>query len=150
MTLVRFGNSRTGFPALPGLMETLLGTELFDNLNFSGSGNSLPAVNVKETANDFIVEVAAPGMTKEDFKIKLENNVLSISSEKEERNVEKTDTNNYTRREFSYQSFQRSMVLPAGVEADKIKAAYKDGILSVSIPKKEEVKAKPSRMIEVL
>ncbi len=149
MTLVRFGNPRNGFSALPSLMETLLGTELFDKTNASAGGTSLPAVNVQETKDEFIIEVAAPGMRKEDFNIRLENNVLAISSEREESHEDQENSKKFSRREFSYQSFQRTMTLPSGVESDKINASYKDGILYVSIPKKEEMKEKPPKLIKV-
>ena len=116
--------------------------------NFSGPNSTLPAVNVRETNDDFILEVAAPGMSKKDFKISFQNNLLTISSEKEE---EREDKNNgYSRREFSYKSFQRSFTVPAfEVDSDKISATYADGILNVKIPKREEVKPKPAREIKI-
>lgn len=123
---------------------------LFDwsSRNFSDSATTLPSVNVKETAENFVVEVAAPGMKKEDFKIELENNVLTISSEVQHENEEKEE--NYTRREFSYQSFQRSFNLNNRVVDDaNIAATYQDGILVLTLPKKEEAKTKPSRLIEI-
>jgi len=116
--------------------------------NFSGPNNTLPAVNVKETDDEYILEVAAPGMTKKDFKVNFHNNVLTISSEKQEEKKENDD--NYTRREFSYQSFQRSFTVPHNdVDSDKISAAYADGILNVKLPKREEVKPKPAREIKI-
>ncbi len=78
--------------------------------NFSSTNSSLPMVNVKETADDFVIELAAPGMDKKDFKVNFKNNVITISSEKEDKKEEKNE--NYTRREFSYQSFQRSFTVP--------------------------------------
>lgn len=123
---------------------------LFDwtTRNYSESETTLPSVNVKETTNDFIVEVAVPGMKKEDFKIELENNVLTISSEIQQENEEKEE--NYTRREFSYQSFQRSFNLNNRVVDDaNIAASYQDGILVLTLPKKDEAKTKPSRLIEI-
>lgn len=116
--------------------------------NFSDSNTSLPAVNVKETNDEYMIEVAAPGMTKDDFQISLHNNVLTVSSEKQdERNEEKE---NYTRREFSYQSFQRSFTVPENnVMSDKIEAAYSDGILKITLPKRDEVKPKPKREIKI-
>lgn len=117
--------------------------------NFSNSNTSLPSVNVKETNDEFIIEVAAPGMKKNDFKINLRNNILSISSEKKEENEDKNE--NYTRKEFSYQSFQRSFtVLENDVESNKITANYSDGILRINLPKREEIKPKPAREIKIL
>jgi HSP20 family protein len=92
--------------------------------------------------------MAAPGMTKDDFKIELNNSVLTISSEKQSENQSKEDKN-ITRREFSYQSFSRSFTLPVIVETEKISAKYENGILRVNIPKKEEAKPKPLKQIKV-
>ena len=117
--------------------------------NFSSSESTLPAVNVKETKNNFEVEMAAPGMKKEDFKIELDGNMLTISSEKTEEYENKEDEK-YSAREFSYQSFQRSFNLPKDVvDSDKIKAHYENGVLKLIIPKKEEAKQKPPRKIEI-
>lgn len=117
--------------------------------NYSNTNTSLPAVNIRETADAFEVEMAAPGMTKSDFKIELDNNMLTISSERKTKNEEK-DGDRYTRREFSYQSFQRSFQLPKDVvDAEKIQARYDNGLLHLVIPKKEEVKKRPPRTIQI-
>lgn len=124
---------------------------LFDwsNRNFTPSSMTLPSVNIKETKDDYIVELAAPGMKKDDFKIEIRNNVLTIKSELEH-NGKNIDDENYTRREFTYQSFQRSFNLNNRVVDDaKIKATYTDGILNVLLPKKEEAKEKPVRQIKI-
>ena len=120
----------------------------WNNFNFSPDNTTLPAVNIRETKDDFMIEVAAPGLTKKDFKVNLENDQLTISSE---RTLEKKDSEeNYTRKEFSYQSFQRSFsVNEQMVDGDKISAKYCDGILCVTLPKKEEVKPKPAREIKI-
>ena len=134
---------------LPSFFERFLNNDLSDwNLtNFSGTNTSLPAVNVKETNDEFIIELAAPGMEKKDFKINFKNNVITISSEREDKKEEKKD--NYTRREFSYQSFQRSFTVPENaIISDKIEAAYKNGILDVTIPKKE-AEEKLARVINI-
>ncbi|WP_073003557.1 Hsp20/alpha crystallin family protein [Mariniphaga anaerophila] len=135
---------------LPSFFDRFFNSDLMDwNLNnFSDVNTTLPAVNVKETDDDYILEVAAPGMSKKDFKINFQNNVLTISSEKQQEKKEKED--NYTRREFSYQSFQRSFTVPHhDVDSDKISAAYGDGILSVKLPKREEAKPKPAKEIKI-
>jgi HSP20 family protein len=117
--------------------------------NFSATGTTIPAVNIKETEKSFEVEVAAPGMSKKDFKIELDNNMLIISSEKKEEKTDEDKDGKYTRREFSYQSFQRSFTLPMDIiDEKKIEAKYKDGILTIVIPKKEET-TKPTRVIDV-
>ena len=135
---------------LPSFFERFLNNDLSDwNLtNFSGTNTSLPAVNVKETNDDFVIELAAPGMEKKDFKINFKNNVITISSEKEDKKEEKKD--NYTRREFSYQSFQRAFTVPENaIMSDKIEATYNNGILEIKLPKREEVKPQPEREIKI-
>jgi len=118
------------------------------NSNFSSTNTSLPAVNVKETNDEFLIELAAPGMEKKDFKINFKNNVITISSEKENNKEEKNE--NYTRREFSYQSFQRSFTVPENaIVSEKIEAGYNNGILEVKLPKREEVKPQPEREIKI-
>ena len=124
---------------------------MFDwsNRNLTGAETSLPAVNIKEMPDSFLVEMAAPGMSKEDFHIELHNNLLTIKSEKKTEN-EVEEGENYTRREFSYQSFQRSFNLNNKVVDDgNIMAKYENGILYITLPKKEEAKEKPARMIEI-
>lgn len=114
--------------------------------NFN-TGLSLPKVNVRETAEEYFVEMAVPGMKKSDFKIELDNHMLLISTEMKEENEEKGD--NYTRREFGYSSFKRSFSLPETIDDENIKAEYTDGILSVHLPKREEAKQKPPKSIEI-
>ena len=134
----------------PSFFDRFLNNELMDwNLsNFSSTNTSLPAVNVKENENEFVIEVAAPGMNKNDFNIKFHNNVLTVSSEKKDEKEEKNEK--FTRKEFSYQSFQRSFtVAENAVESDKISAKYADGILLITLPKREEVKPKPMKEIRI-
>ncbi len=100
--------------------------------------NKSAAVNIKEDEKNYRLEFAAPGFEKEEFKINLENQVLTVSAEK--KSESKEDGKDFTRREFAYSSFQRSFNLPESVNEDAIKAEYKNGILHVSIPKKEEDK----------
>lgn len=135
-------------------------TNLFDDLfsrdvwnwglaNNSNTNTTIPAVNIKETADNFEVEMAAPGMKKEDFRIKLDGNTLIISSEVRNEQEEK-ESERYTRREFSYQSFQRTFTLPKNVvDVDQINARYENGVLHLLIPKREEAKQKPPRMIQI-
>ncbi len=98
----------------------------------------IPAANITENEKSFDIEIAAPGLKKEDFKINLENNVLTVSTEKEAE--KKEETKNYTRKEFVYGSFCRSFTMPKTVETDQIKASYENGILKLELPKKEETK----------
>jgi HSP20 family protein len=144
MALMRFSNP------LPSLFDRFFENDLFDwsNRNFSSTNTTLPAVNVKENADNFEVELAAPGLDKQDFNIELNNDVMSISSEKK---IEKEsdEGEQFARREFSYQSFCRTFSLPNTADADKIKAKYENGILRVIIPKKEEAKPKPAKQIAI-
>jgi HSP20 family protein len=116
--------------------------------NFSETNTTLPSVNIKEGSESFEVEMAAPGLVKKDFKIDLNNGVLTISSEKKVEN-ESRKGEKFTRKEFSYQSFSRQFSLPNSVESEKITAKYENGILKVVIPKKEEAKSRISRTIEI-
>ncbi len=138
MNLVRFNH--------PGF------TNFFDNFEkahqglTNGSDGKAPSVNIIENDNSFVLEVAAPGVKKDEFKINLDNQVLTISREVEEAKEENTE--NYTRREFVYGNFSRSFTLPKSIKFDTITADYNEGILSISLPKKEE-EAKLTRQIDV-
>ena len=144
MTLVKFKNN--SLPVVPTFFDTLFGKDFFD-YNFQNNLATLPAANIKETKDEFILELAAPGMKKSDFKIEVNNNVLSISSEKENNKEESNE--GFTRKEFSYHSFTRSFNLPQTVNKDAIAASYEDGLLNITIPKREEAKEKPARFIEI-
>jgi HSP20 family protein len=129
-------------------------SEFFDNAKFMGKnwletelGLHMPAVNIKESNKEFNLEFAAPGFKKEDFKVSIDKDVLNVRAEKEE---EKSEENKkFTRKEFSYSSFSRSFTLPGIVNADKIGATYTNGILKLSIPKKEETKETSKKEIRV-
>lgn len=136
---------RTFFPSI---VDEFFGRDFLPNLFEFQTGINMPSVNIIEGKEDFRIEVAAPGLEKGDFKINLENNVLTISSEKEEKNEEKEER--YMRREFSYTSFRRSFSLPQTVEAEKISANHSNGVLTISIPKREEAKVKPAKQIEIM
>lgn len=142
--------SRDLLPSLPSIVDRFFEGDLMDwgNDNFASVNSTLPAVNVRETENDFLIEVAAPGMKRDDFKVRYDNGRLHISSEKKEEKKEGDDK--YTRREFSYQSFQRSFAVPENmINGDKIEAKYHEGILQIFIPKKEELKPKPAKEIAI-
>jgi len=148
MTLIkRNGN---GFPAFPALFDDLFSRELFNwgNSNFSSTSTTVPQVNIRETQDNFEVQMAAPGMEKKDFKLTLEGNTLTISSQKKNQENEKEEGYNY--REFSYQSFMRSFLLPKDVvKAEEIVAKYDNGLLLLTIPKQEHAKQKGPRLIEI-
>ena len=112
-------------------------------------GANVPAVNIKETDTVFRIELAAPGKKKEDFNVEVDHNVLTISSEERSETNEKDNEGKYTRKEFSYNSFRRSFTLPETVNLDTINASYEDGVLHVTLPKKEEALPKPKRLIDI-
>ncbi len=148
MSLIKSNGNR--IPQFPALFDDFFGRELFNwgNSNFSQTSTTIPSVNIFETSDDFKVEVAAPGMDKKDFKITLEGNLLTIVSNKEYNNEVKDGK--YSRQEFSYQSFQRSFQLPKDVvDENQIAAQYDNGLLQLTIPKKEEARKKPPRLIEI-
>ncbi|KPK83948.1 MAG: heat-shock protein [Bacteroides sp. SM23_62_1] len=148
MTLMRKSNSY--YPSFPSLLDRFFDGDWMDwsNFNFSSTNTSLPAVNVKENDNEYLIQVAAPGMSKDDFRIDYDNGRLTISSALKEEKKEEDEK--YTRREFSYQSFQRSFTVPENlVDGEKIHAKYTDGILHLTLPKREEVKPKPVKQIKI-
>jgi len=114
----------------------------FDNGWLSRWENDFPAVNIAENEKNYSVEVVAPGFVKEDFKLKVEDDILTISAESKSEKKENGKEKEYTRREYSYNSFTRSFRLPDDVKDDSISASYKDGILNLELPKsKAQVKA---------
>jgi len=140
MSLVKRNNDL--FPAFSSLFDDLFS-------NFSATNTTIPAVNIRETNDNFEVEVAAPGMRKEDFKIQLDGNTLTIYSEQQQQSGDQPGER-YTRREFSYQSFQRSFVLPRDVvDEEHIQAKYESGLLKLTIPKREEARKKSPRLISI-
>ena len=124
-------------------------SNIFDNDlgDFFGKRFSDPAANIIENSDSFHLEIAAPGMMKDDFKINLENNILTISVEVEDQKRE--DGKNYSRKEFYYGSFSRSFTLPKTVDLDKIKADYESGILKIALPKKNEAKVEIKKEIRI-
>ena len=135
----------------PSLVNGPWLSAFFDNDRFFDSDwlkkQSLPAVNVKETDKNFEIEVAAPGLSKKDFKITVDNGVLTISSEKKEEKEQKEK--DYTRKEFSYSSFSRSFTLPENVNEDDVKANYENGLLKLDVAKKVITQTKDKKAIEV-
>ena len=129
----------------PSLMN-----EIFKPDWFGGTENfnsSLPAVNIKDNLKEYELELAVPGRKKEDFNIEIDNDVLTVSSELKQESEVKEE--NYTRREFGFSSFKRAFTLPKTIDTDSIKADYLDGLLKLTLPKKEESLPKPKRLIEL-
>jgi HSP20 family protein len=131
---------------LPG---SFFGPDLLDETTFLSPrlGVEVPTANIKETPKEYEIELAAPGLTRKDFKVSVENEMLSISAEKTEEKEEKDV--DYSRREFSFNSFCRTFQLPENSKADKIDAKYENGILKVVIPKKEITVEKAVKQIAV-
>ena len=121
--------------------------EWFDNGGFWGRTMNVPAVNITEDKDAYQVSLAVPGMRKDDFKIDVDGNMLTISSEKEETKEEKDKK--FTRKEYSYSSFSRSFTLPEEVNQEKIDARYEDGVLKISLPRKEQAKKPAAKHIAV-
>jgi Molecular chaperone (small heat shock protein) len=138
-------------PSWSNLFDDFLNHNWSDwtNRHYSDTNTTLPSVNIKESAHDFEVEVAAPGMEKEDFRIEVTNGYLTISSEMKSESKTEDKKRRYTKQEFCYESFSRSFSLPSSADTDKIAAKYDKGILTISIPKKEEAKPKPVKQISI-
>ncbi len=145
MTLVKFNPEKKNGSLLPGfndVFESVLGETLLTDRRI----NNLPAVNIHESSEGYHIELAAPGLKKEDFRISLERDMLTISSEQSDQKI--AHDKNYNRREFSYGSFTRMFNLPEGADVDHISARYTNGILHLDLPKREEAKA-ITRQIEI-
>lgn len=135
---------------LPSVFDDMFKTDwLGGTTNVNSIGTSIPAVNIKESDDSFEVEVAAPGKAKEDFNIELDNDVLTISSETKKEDETSSENGRFTRKEFSYSTFKRAFSLPESVDSSKISASYNNGVLMISLPKKEEAKIQAKRMIEI-
>jgi HSP20 family protein len=137
--------------AFPQLLSDWFDPMTFFNTNLmspeQGLGFTMPRVNVTESGKDFLVEMAAPGLERKDFKVEVDNDILIISVEKTEE--KKEEGKDFSRKEFSYNSFRRSFDLPENTKGDKIDAKYVDGILKIVIPKKEITAEKPKKEIAV-
>ena len=127
-------NDDWGFPSV---WEDFFNNDLFALSAMASRGATVPAVNINETDKEFELELAAPGLKKNDFKVNIDRNVLTVSTEKKEEKEEKDK--NFTRKEFSYHSFSRSFTLPESINQEKIDAKYNDGVLKLVLPKKDEV-----------
>ncbi|MBK6264461.1 Hsp20/alpha crystallin family protein [Marivirga sp. S37H4] len=121
--------------------------EDFPSTKLGNGFKNVPSANVIEHENEFIIELAAPGIKKGDFNIDMANGQLIISAEQKDEKEEENE--NFTRREFSYNSFSRAFTLPDSIDSDKINAQYKEGILKLNLPKKEESKKQAKKRIEI-
>ena len=132
-------------PFFPSLIDDFINTDW--NLKVPSFSSTVPAVNIKELDFQFEIELAVPGMKKDDFEIEVEDGVLSISSTQEEEQV--NEKGKFTRQEFSYSSFRRSFTLPDSVDPTKIDATYKEGVLLVLLPKHKEAQPQPKKLIKI-
>jgi HSP20 family protein len=150
MSLIKFNNGNRLFPSWTSdSLKNFLSNDDFFNHDFLEEDSLMPAMNVKEQDKDFEIEFAAPGFTKKDFEVTIDDNTLNVCGIKKNETEEKDE--GYTRKEFSYSSFKRSVKLPKSVNTDQdVKATYKNGILKLSLQKKEETKEQPKKVIEVL
>jgi HSP20 family protein len=149
MSLVKFKNGTgMGIPAIERpLSFPSLFSETFDRLWSDEDVNWMPSANIRERGEDFMIDLAVPGMNKKDFKVEVDNGLLTVSGERKEESKEENET--LTRREFHYGSFKRSFSLPESANPDNVKATYKDGVLSLTIAKREESKLKPKKTIHI-
>jgi len=149
MSLIKFNNRNRLFPSWNNdNLKTFLSTDDFFANDFFEEDSLMPAMNVKEHDEDFEIEFAAPGFTKKDFEVTIDADILNVCGEKKKEKEEEEE--GYSRREFSYSSFKRSLKLPTTVDTDQdVKAIYKNGILKLKLLKKEEVKEQPKKVIEV-
>jgi HSP20 family protein len=144
MTLVKF-NKQPNNTLMPGINDVF--DSIFNDTFFNDRMVArVPAVNISESENNYHVELAAPGLKKEDFKLNLERNQLSISVEQS--SAQEDAQKNYSKREYSYSSFVRSFTLPDSADHGQIEASYVDGVLKIDIAKREEAKA-VRRQIEI-
>lgn len=143
MTLVRKNTA----PYFPAVLDELLNTDWLGGRTQNLAATN-PSVNIIEKDTTFTLEVAAPGIKKEDFNIELNNDLLtiSVSCDTSEQDMDEVK---YTRREFSFASFKRSFTLPESINTAEISASYEDGILVVGLPKREEAQVQPARLIDI-
>jgi HSP20 family protein len=147
MTLLKVKRNSEMPAVLDNMIENFLGKDFIPSVFGNEWVHKIPAANVVEAKDNFRVEVAAPGMKKDDFKISVDGDLLTISTEKV--NEVKDETEKFTRREFNHSKFTRTFTLPETVDAEKISAQYVDGLLNITLPKKEESKEKGAKEIKI-
>lgn len=147
MKLMKRNHAKPAHPAFgfSGLIDSLMQSDPFFDDRFTPAFK--PSVNIKETEGSYEIDMAVPGFEKDSFNLEVEDDLLKISAEVKQE--EKSEEENYTRKEFSIRSFERSFSLPETVDSEKIGATYNNGILNISLPKKEEAKAQPKRKIAI-
>lgn len=149
MSLVKFNNRNRLFSWRNGALRDLLNYDPFFEDDLMPEDSLMPAMNVKEHDEDYEIEFAVPGFTKKDFDVSIDGDMLNVCGEKSSEKEDKEDT--YSRKEFSYSSFRRSLKLPKNVNSDKkVKATYHDGILKLNLSKKEDLQPVAKQKIEIV
>jgi HSP20 family protein len=156
MSLIKWNDKDFGFPSsITSWMDDMFSRDFFGK-DFTGMveklgrmGTSVPAVNIHETPEAYSIEVAAPGMQKDAFDISLKDKMLTVSSQSKQEKEEKDEEKNFLRKEFSFNSFSRSFNLPENVDAEKVLARYEEGMLHITLPKKENQPEAAGRKIQV-
>lgn len=147
MTLVKFRpNNDLHFPRFKSFFDDFMNRDWNEGFELKGTQ---PRVNILDKADQFEIHFAAPGLNKSDFNISVDNDILKVSYEKEMEKKGEGNNDGYTLREFSYEKFERSFNLPDAVNREKIDASYKDGVLNIIVPKKEEAKVQPVKEIKI-
>jgi len=146
MTLIKFKNDAEKYTSRMPYFSDLF-NDLFENMAFDSRRSSIPAVNVLENDDQFMLELAAPGLSKDDFKIEIDKDLLTIRAEKEEDTQSKKGR--YNRRDFNFMSFTRSFNLPEVIDTDHISAEYENGVMRIAMPKRAEARPKPARVVKV-
>jgi HSP20 family protein len=141
MAIVRRFNNQV--PDIANIFDDFFGGDFFDT---PARRTSVPAVNITETDDEYVIEVAAPGMKKDDFKVEIDNGVLSISAEVEEKDEQKDEAKGYTRREFSYSSFNRSFTIPKD-EVDEAKLMQNTKMVCSELPYRSVMRLNPNRLV---
>jgi len=146
MAIIKWNREDDNMPVFSTFWNNFLNRDM-DDFYVNSMTLRTPSVNIKEGKNEFMIEVAAPGMEKNDFSVNIDHNLLTIEAKKESKSESKEER--FTRREFCYNTFSRSFTLPESIVQEKIDAKYENGILHIELPKKEEAKVKPSREIAI-
>jgi HSP20 family protein len=146
MAIIKWNREDDNSPVFSNIWNNFLNRDM-DDFYVNGMTLRTPSVNIIEGKEDFTIEVAAPGLLKEDFSVNIDHNLLTIEAKKELKSESKEER--FTRREFCYNTFRRSFTLPESIVQEEIDAKYENGILHIILPKKEEAKVRPSREIAI-
>lgn len=133
---------------VPGLSDPFFGTDMFSTFFNDGADYAIPAVNIREADKSFEIEMAVPGLNKDEIRIKLEKDTLTVSSEKKPE-MKSEESEHFMRKEFSIRTFSRSFSVPESVDTDALSASHANGVLKISLPKREKGEAQKNRTIKI-